>query len=70
MLEWLRKLMVGDQSAAPPQGKVDRDERGRIFRVTQTLSLTMGSAGSLRACPISTETTVVVCLFATLSRIT
>ena len=46
MLEWLRKLMVGDQSAAPPQGKVERDERGRFSRVTQTLSLTRGSADS------------------------
>lgn len=46
MLEWLRKLMVGDQSAAPPRGTVERDERGRISRVTQTLSLTRGSADS------------------------
>lgn len=39
MLEWLRKLMVGDQSAEPSQGEVERDEQGRIARVTQTLSL-------------------------------
>lgn len=45
MLEWLRKLMAGDQSAEPPQGEVERDEQGRIARVTQTLSLTEGSEG-------------------------
>ena len=39
MLEWLRKLMAGDQSAEPPQGEVEHDEQGRIARVTQTLSL-------------------------------
>lgn len=51
MLEWLRKLMAGDQSAAPPHGEVERDERGRISRVTQTLSLTKGSADS-PSCPV------------------
>ncbi|MGR4893244.1 DUF6882 domain-containing protein [Sphingopyxis sp. LARHCG72] len=39
MLEWLRKLMAGDQGAEPSQGEVERDEQGRITRVTQTLSL-------------------------------
>ena len=46
MLEWLRKLMAGDQSAEPPQGEVERDEQGRIARVKQTLSLTEGRADS------------------------
>ncbi|HET6523537.1 DUF6882 domain-containing protein [Sphingopyxis sp.] len=39
MLEWLRKLMSGDQTAEPPAGGVERDEQGRITRATQTLSL-------------------------------
>ena len=44
MLKWLQKLMAGDQSAEPPQGEVERDELGRITRVTQTLSLAEDSA--------------------------
>lgn len=46
MLEWLRKLMAGDQSAVPPRGEVERDEQGRITRVTQTLSLAEEGADS------------------------
>lgn len=46
MLEWLRKLMAGEQSAKPPHGEVERDEQGRVARVTQTLSLAEGSADS------------------------
>ena len=44
MLEWLRKLMNGDQNAKPPSGDVERDEQGRITRVTQTLSLAKDGA--------------------------
>lgn len=39
MLDWLRKLMAGDQDAAPPGAEVERDAQGRITRVQQTLSL-------------------------------
>lgn len=39
MLDWLRKLMAGDQNAAPPGAKVERDAQGRITSVQQTLSL-------------------------------
>ncbi|MFC4256257.1 hypothetical protein GRI97_10990 [Altererythrobacter xixiisoli] len=38
MLDWLRRLMAGDQSAAPADAEVERDEQGRVTRVQQTLS--------------------------------
>lgn len=39
MVDWLRKLMAGDQDAAPPGATVERDALGRVIRVDQTLSL-------------------------------
>ncbi|WP_447728437.1 DUF6882 domain-containing protein [Sphingomonas koreensis] len=39
MLDWLRKLMAGDQGAAPPGATVERDAQGRIAVVEQALSL-------------------------------
>lgn len=39
MLDWLRKLMAGDQDAAPPGAAVERDAQGRITVVEQSLSL-------------------------------
>lgn len=39
MLDWLRKLMAGDQDAAPPGATVERDAQGRITGVEQSLSL-------------------------------
>ena len=39
MLDWLRKLMAGDQSAVPADAEVSRDADGRVTRVKQTLSL-------------------------------
>lgn len=39
MLDWLRKLMAGDQDAPPPGAQVERDTQGRIISVQQTLSL-------------------------------
>ncbi|MDF7776651.1 hypothetical protein P1X14_15445 [Sphingomonas sp. AOB5] len=45
VLDWLRKLMTGDQGAAPPGAKVERDALGRVTRVDQTLSL-FGGGGT------------------------
>lgn len=39
MLDWLQKLLAGDQSVAPPNAKVKRDAKGRIVEVVQALSL-------------------------------
>lgn len=39
MLDWLQKLLAGDQSVAPPNAKVKRDAQGRIVEVVQALSL-------------------------------
>ncbi|GEM_PF-2614061 len=38
MLDWLRKLMAGDQTAVPPDANVERDEQGRVTRISQTLT--------------------------------
>ena len=46
MLDWLRKLMAGDQESAPPGATVERDALGRITRVDQTLSLAKEGAGA------------------------
>lgn len=43
MLDWLRKLMAGDQDAAPPGATVERDAQGRITSVRHTLSLAEGN---------------------------
>lgn len=39
MLDWLRKLMAGDQNSVPPGATVERDELGRVTKIGQTLSL-------------------------------
>lgn len=38
MLDWLRKLMAGDQTAVPPDAEVERDDQGRVTRISQTIS--------------------------------
>ncbi|WKA28934.1 DUF6882 domain-containing protein [Bradyrhizobium roseum] len=35
---WMEKLLAGDQNAAPPDARVERDAKGRIVSVSQTLS--------------------------------
>lgn len=62
MLEWLRQLMSGDQSVEPPQGQVERDEQGRIVRVSQTLSLAGNSAISSAHPVLASEDSLSPCL--------
>lgn len=38
MLGWLQRLLAGDQQAVPPGATVERDDQGRVTKVTQTLS--------------------------------
>lgn len=54
MLDWLRKLMAGDQDAAPPGAKVERDAQGRIISVQQTLSLTEDNPDAPAHPPLAT----------------
>lgn len=37
MLNWLKKLLAGDQSAVPEGAQVERDAQGRVVQVNQTL---------------------------------
>lgn len=55
MLDWLRKLMAGDQDAAPPGAKVERDAQGRIISVQQTLSLAEDDADAPAHPPLATD---------------
>jgi hypothetical protein len=46
IFSWLEKLLAGDQNAAPADARVERDAKGRIVSVSQTLSAGRSTPGS------------------------